>query len=234
MRYAVITGATQGIGKAVAEKFLAEGFNIAVCARSKDDLTAVEGEWNNKYPAGSIVKYPADLSSKEDVFAFATHVMANFPQIDVLVNNTGTYTPGNLMDEPDGQLEKMMSVNMYGAYYLTRHLVPSMKERRSGHIFNLCSIASLRAYPNGGAYSISKYAMLGFSNNLRLELMPHNIKVTSVCPGATYSRSWEGSGVSRDRIMESEDIAKMIWAAYDLSPMANVENIELRPVQGDL
>ncbi|RYD57057.1 MAG: SDR family oxidoreductase [Sphingobacteriales bacterium] len=234
MRYAVITGATQGIGKAVAEKFLSEGFNIAVCSRSKDDLTAVESEWNNKYPAGSIAKYPADLSIKEDVVAFSTYVLANFPHVDVLVNNAGAFFPGKLGEEPDGQLEKLMATNLYSAYHLTRCFLPGMKERRSGHIFNMCSVASLKAYDNGGAYSISKYALLGFSDNLRHELMPDRIKVTAVCPGATYSRSWASSGIDPERIMESADIATMIWSAYELSPRANVDNIVLRPLQGDL
>ena len=98
----------------------------------------------------------------------------------------------------------------------------------------MCSIASLRAYPNGGSYSISKFAMLGFSENLREELKEYNIKVTAICPGATYTPSWEGSGVSPDRIMESEDIAGMLWAAYNTSPQANVETIVMRPVKGDL
>jgi short-subunit dehydrogenase len=109
-----------------------------------------------------------------------------------------------------------------------------MKSRGQGHIFNMCSVASLKAYPNGGSYSISKYALLGFSENLREELKPFSIKVTSVCPGATYTPSWEGSGVEPGRIMEAADIAAMIWGAYSLSPQANVDTIVLRPVKGDI
>ncbi len=109
-----------------------------------------------------------------------------------------------------------------------------MKANGKGHIFNMCSIASLKAYPNGGSYSISKYALLGFSDNLREELMEDGIKVTAICPGATYTPSWEGSGVEPDRIMESADIAAMLWSAYNLSPQANVEMIILRPVKGDI
>ena len=109
-----------------------------------------------------------------------------------------------------------------------------MLKAAKGHIFNICSIASLQAYPNGGSYSISKYALLGFSANLRLELKDKGIKVTAVCPGATYTNSWKGSGVSEERIMEADDIAKMIYAATQLSPQAVVEDIVLRPQLGDL
>ena len=93
-------------------------------------------------------------------------------KIDVLVNNAGTFIPGNVYDEGEGVLEKQMEINLYSAYHLTRLLLPPMMKQKSGHIFNICSIASLQAYPNGGAYSISKFALAGFSKNLRHEMKP--------------------------------------------------------------
>jgi short-subunit dehydrogenase len=109
-----------------------------------------------------------------------------------------------------------------------------MKVAKSGHIFTVCSIASLAAYPGGGAYSISKYALLGFTKNLRQELKEHGIKVTAIIPGAVYTDSWKGSGVPEERIMEAEDIARMVFAATQLSPQATVEEILVRPQLGDL
>jgi short-subunit dehydrogenase len=109
-----------------------------------------------------------------------------------------------------------------------------MIQAKQGHIFNICSIASLQAYANGGSYSISKFALLGFSKNLREELKPHGIKVTAVCPGATLSASWDGFDIDPKRIMEAADIAKMVLAASQLSSMAVVEDIILRPQLGDL
>jgi short-subunit dehydrogenase len=234
MQYAVITGATQGIGKAVTEKLLKEGYSIAVCARSKEQLTTLQGQWQQQYPAATIMIFNTDLGVKSNVLDFANAVLNKFPKVDILVNNTGAFTPGEIADEPDGKLENLIAVNLYSAYYLTRGLLPQMKQNRKGHIFNMCSVASLKAYPNGGSYSISKYALLGFSDNLREELRPFNIKVTSICPGATYTPSWEGSGVPQDRIMEAADVANMLYSASNLSPQANVENIIMRPVKGDL
>ena len=234
MPNAIVTGATQGMGKVIAEKLLAEGFNIAVCARSESRLAELKNEWATKYPASNILVLRADMSVKEEAERFAETVLSSFPEIDLLINNAGMFLPGTIADEADGLLEKMIGVNLYSAYYLTRKILPVMKRKNAGHIFNMCSIASLRAYPNGGSYSISKFAMLGFSENLREELKEYNIKVTAICPGATYTPSWEGSGVSPDRIMESEDIAGMLWAAYNTSPQANVETIVMRPVKGDL
>jgi short-subunit dehydrogenase len=109
-----------------------------------------------------------------------------------------------------------------------------MMERKQGHIFNICSIASIKAYANGGSYSISKFAMLGFSRNLREEMKPHGIKVTAVCPGATMTASWEGAGIDPQRIMEVNDVAEMVLASSRLSPMAVVEDIIIRPQLGDL
>ena len=128
----------------------------------------------------------------------------------------------------------MIGINLYAAYHLTRILLPAMMDKKQGHIFNICSIASLKAYDNGGSYSISKFALMGFSKNLREELKPYNIKVTSVYPGAVYTSSWHGSGVPQSRIMEAADIADLVFAASQLSPQACVEDIIIRPQLGDI
>ena len=127
-----------------------------------------------------------------------------------------------------------MAVNVYSAYHLTRAVLPTMIAAKTGHIFNICSIASLNAYANGGSYSITKFALLGFSKNLREELKPHGIKVTAASPGATLSASWDGFEIDPKRIMEAADIAKMVFAVSQLSPQAVVEDIVMRPQLGDL
>ena len=234
MRKGVVTGATQGIGKAIAEQLLLQGCTVMACARNKVKLEELQKEWTATYPAATVMIYAADLADKQQTHAFAAYVQEQMGTVDILVNNAGAFQPGDICDEPDGRLEKLIGVNLYSAYHLTRGLAPAMKQARAGHIFNMCSVASLKAYPNGGSYSISKYALLGFSENLREELKPYDVKVTAVCPGATYTPSWEGSGVTEDRIMTATDVAKMIWAAANLSPQANIETIVMRPVKGDL
>ncbi len=234
MPNAIITGATQGIGKAITEKLLAEGFNVAVCARTQTDLDKLKKLWAKKYPKAKVFIYKTDLTKKEEVIAFGKNVLSHFKKIDVLVNNAGTYLPGNLADEPDGYLEELMALNMYSAYHLTRTVLPLMKKQKSGHIFNLCSIASLRAYPNGGAYGVSKYAILGFSENLRVELIPHGIKVTSICPGAVFTRSWDGTKLPPSRFLKADDIANTVWTAFSLSEGANTDMIVIRPQKGDI
>jgi len=229
-----ITGASKGFGKSLAVLYASRGHNIFICSRREKHLYDTVEELMNLFPDVTIKARPCDLSKKEEAEAFGEWLLNMDMPIDILVNNAGSFVPGSVYNEPDGALEGMMAANLYSAYHLTRKLVPKMLTQKSGHIFNMCSIASLHAYANGGAYSISKFALAGFSKNLREELKPFNIKVTAVYPGAAYTDSWVGSGVSKERIMEAEDIAQMIYTASQLSPQACVEDIVLRPQLGDL
>jgi short-subunit dehydrogenase len=196
-------------------------------------------ELQTAYPTCTIKAKPVDLSLKEQAKSFGTWVLAgiaNTPsgKIDILVNNAGNFVPGSTCQEEDGALEKMMDINLYSAYHLTRTLLPSMMEAKKALIVNMCSIASLSAYNNGGSYSISKFALMGYTKNLREELKPSLIKVMGVYPGAVMTDSWGDFDNSSQRIMEASDIANMILAASKLSAQAVVEDIILRPLLGDL
>ena len=127
-----------------------------------------------------------------------------------------------------------MNTNVASAYHLTRGLVGEMISRRQGHIFMMCSTASITPYTNGGSYCISKFALLGMSRVLREELKPHDVKVTAILPGATLTASWEGTDLPEDRFLKPGDVADSAWAAYTLSKSAVVEEILIRPQLGDL
>ncbi len=229
----VITGANKGIGKAIALQFASCGYNLFLCARNLDLLNETATEIQGKFPSVKIKVKSVDLSLKAEVISFADWCL-HFGVPDILVNNAGIYLPGNSVDEPEQHMEMMMDTNFYSAYHLTRKLVPSMKKQGSGHIFNICSIAALQAYEGGGGYSISKFALNGFSQNLRHELKSSGIKVTAVFPGAVFTDTWSNFDNSNGRIMEAADISAMILAAYKLSPQAVVEEIIIRPQLGDL
>lgn len=230
---ALITGASRGIGKAIAAIFASNGHDLLISSRNEIALYKSMEELQTKYPSVSIKAKAFDLSDKQqakDLGNWCLHYVVP----DILVNNAGLFEPGSVYNEPEGTLESQLSINLNSAYHLTRTLLPKMMERRSGHVFNMCSIASLDAYDNGGAYSISKFAIYGFSKNLREEMKPYNIKVTAIHPGAVLTDSWEGYDNSSNRIMVAEDIAKMVFACSQLSPAACVEEIVIRPQLGDL
>ena len=153
---------------------------------------------------------------------------------EVLVHNTGTFLPGQILNEAPGTFEQLMAVNVGSAYHLSRALLPGMVARRQGFVGVVCSTASVVAYTNGGSYCMSKFALLALSKLLRQELSPHGIGVTALLPGATYTDSWADSGLPSERFMQPADVAGLLWAAYRASPGAVVEEILMRPLAGDI
>lgn len=230
----VITGASKGIGRAVAEAFAAEGAHLFLCARNEVNLYNTVAGLQTKYPDAVIKAKAVDLSVKEQCIEFGNWINAQCKAVDILVNNAGNFLPGSVYNEAEGILDNMIATNLYSAYHVTRTVLPGMLQVKSGYVFNICSIASLHAYDNGGSYSISKFAMLGFSKNLREEMKPYNIKVCAVMPGAVLTDSWGNYDNSKQRIMEAKDVADIIIAATKLSAAAVIEDIVLRPQLGDL
>jgi len=235
----IITGASRGLGKAIAEKFAENNYNLFLSSRNEMALYKAMEELQTKYPSIIIKAKPFDISKSEGAKKMGEWILSLGISIDILVNNAGNFLPGNVHNEKEGTLEEMINVNLYSAYHLTRTLLPKMVSQNlangsRAHIFNMCSIASLKAYKNGGSYSISKFALAGFSKNLREEMKQYFIKVTAVYPGAVYTDSWIGSGIDEKRIMEAGDIADMIFASSQLSPQATVEELIVRPQLGDL
>ena len=185
MKTIFISGASQGIGLAIARRFYQEGFRVIICARGQEKLARAKKEMPKLYT------YQCDISDKEGVKAMAQWLNETFGALDVLVNNGGTFLPGQLHSESDDTYELLMATNMDSTYYLTKGVLPLMMEKKSGTIFNIASVASIKAYQNGGSYGISKYAMLGFSKNLREEMKDFGIRVISIMPGAVKTPSWD-------------------------------------------
>lgn len=219
----LITGGTKGIGRALAHRFVAEGFDAVVCARSVDGVAGP-----------GLLPFAADLSTRAGVDDLIRYVQSLGRPVEVLVNNAGVFRPGQISNEEDGTFELLMNTNVASAYHLTRGLVGGMVHQRRGHIFMMCSTASIVPYVNGGSYCISKFALLGMSRVLRQELKPHGVKVTAILPGATLTNSWAGTDLPEDRFMRADDVANSAWAAYTLSQSAVVEEILIRPQLGDI
>ena len=226
---AIITGGSKGIGRACVQKFLEENFTVFSCARDIAPFQDLQQAFPKRL-------YPSicDVSKKNELTNWLNLVKSQTNQIDVLINNAGVFFPGNLMDESSGHLEKMIETNLYSTYHTCREIVPIMKNQKNGHIFNMCSIAALQAYPQGGSYSISKFAQYGFTKNLRYELKNDNIKVSAVLPGATHTDSWIESTLPKERFIQSKDLARLIWSCFQNNEFAVVEDLIVRPQLGDV
>jgi len=229
----IISGATRGIGRAIAKKFASHGFNVAFCGTNPVAVAEFETFLKNEY---AITAYGivADLSVKTQAEHFARTAKTFLGGCDVLINNAGMYAPGTIETEPDGLFEKQMAVNLNSAYYLTQALIPDIRNGKRRHIFNMCSIASITAYPNGSSYCISKFALLGLTKVLRQELMADGICVTAVMPGATFTESWGNTDLPPTRFITTDNIAETIYSAWSLNENAVLEEIVIRPIFGDI
>ena len=232
----VVTGGSKGIGRAVVARFLRAGYPVAACARSAADLAILTTELTAEVLGAELHTLPADLSRPDDCARFTAFVLALGRPVEVLVNNAGAFLPGRLQDEPaDGsQLRQMLAVNLLSAYDVTLPLLPGLIARGRGHIFTICSTASITAYPNGGSYGIAKHALLGFTKNLREELKTSGVRVTAVLPGPTLTASWAGVDLPPERFVQAEDVAEAVFSAFSMSPHAVVEEVLIRPQLGDL
>lgn len=229
----LISGATRGIGRAIAIKFAAQGCAVAFCGK---DEARVEGFQTllHKDFGISAFGFVCDMGRKEDVQAFGLLATQRLGGLDILVNNAGIFLPGAVGEEADGVFETLMNVNVAGAYHLTRTVLPELRKSPRAHIFNICSTASIMPYVNGGSYCISKFALLGMSKVLRAETLGSAIAVTAVLPGATLTDSWAGSELPPSRFMQAEDVAAAVWSAWDINGSSVIEELLVRPRAGDV
>lgn len=225
---AIITGATKGIGKAIAVALAKQGYNIIACARNMDELIAFEKELSQF--GVSVLTITTDCSIKAEVIDFVEQAMTFAPEIDILVNNVGVFIPGSLLDEEDEVFEVQQQLNINAAYYISKRIGKLMRKQGFGHIFNICSIASKTPVENAGSYSVTKAAMLSLNHVLRGELAPYNVKVTAIMPGSTYTASWDGTTIAKEKFVQPEDIAKAITNVLALSNGANVEELVITPL----
>lgn len=225
---AIITGATKGIGKAIAIKLAEAGYNLAVCARNENDLMNLVREL--AYTKVKIFYVATDCSDKAELYHFCEAVSREMDTVDVLVNNAGVFLPGPLLDEKDEDFEFQQQLNLNAAYYLSKYFGKMMRKQQFGHLFTICSVASKEYIENAGSYSVTKSALLSLNNVLRKELSKYNVKVTAILPGATLTASWEGTEIPAERFVQPEDIAASLFTILNLSSGVNVDEIILKPL----
>ncbi len=230
---AVISGATKGIGRALAIGFAEMGFDLALGARNEEKLEEFKIYLEQTFPNIRTFVKATDFSNKESTFEFTKAIKKKFGSVEVIVNNVGTFSPGTISQEEEGQFENQMQTNLYSAYYLTRAFLEEMKNKKRGHIFNICSIVSKEVRKEAASYSISKYAMLGFSKVLAQEMREHDVKVTAIIPGAVNTSTWDGMTVPREAFVQPKDIVAAIINAYQMSKSTLIEEIIIQPLNSN-
>lgn len=234
MKNALITGATKGMGRSIAVAFAKEGVNLAVCSRNEMELAQFKTQLLEINPAIRVFTQVADGSVKEQLLKFAAAAEQELSFISIIVNNLGMFDPVSILDESENAFDKQLNTNLMPAYYLYRYFGKSMIAARQGHIFTICSIAALDPLAAAGSYSVTKSALLGLSRVMRLEMMPYNVKVTAVIPGSTLTNSWQGTTIPKDQFVLPEDIASAIVNVFKMSNGANVDELIIKPVGGQI
>ncbi len=235
----VITGASQGIGAAIAREFAKQlndrgeaCFRLALVSRNVQSLKLVSQECREF--GGEAEYFPCDLTQEDEVDTMAQAVRDSFGVPDLLINNAGQFVRDNLLSMDSHAFRATIDANLTSAFLVTRAFVQSMMDQKRGTIFYMASVASQRAYPNCGAYTVAKHGLLGLARAVRESTQAAGLRVTAILPGATDTPSWQGSGIDNQRLMPARDVAQSLLSIYRLSQRSVVEEIVLRPVRGDI
>jgi len=238
-KIALITGATAGIGEATAELFAREGYNLILTGRRTDRLEKLAAHLNKKYNV-EVATSSFDVSNRAEVVDNLEGLPAKWKKVNVLINNAGLSQGLDPIDKGDmDDWDRMIDTNVKGLLYVTKVVSNWMVENGHGHIVNIGSIAGKEVYTNGNVYCASKHAVDALSQGMRLDLLPHGIKVTAVHPGAVETEfsvvRFKGDEKRAKKVYEgfdalaAEDIAETIWFAVSRPAHVNINDILVMP-----
>ncbi|MGD9580208.1 MAG: SDR family oxidoreductase [Vampirovibrionia bacterium] len=230
----IVTGAKRGIGKAISKTFARESFNLALCSLDPDGVKSVLEEINAENKDITVLYQNLDVSDESDVKDFIAAVIDEFGKIDVLINNAGVVRTGSVEKMSEDDWDLVLDTNTKGPFLMMKHVIPHMKNNKSGHIINVTSIASKSGLRGFGAYCSSKFALLGLSLSVKEELRKDNIQLTIVSPGAVDTDIWEyiEGDFDHTKMVTSEDIANAVLFAVKNSNSCTVDEIQVTPKLG--
>lgn len=235
-RRALITGASSGIGKATALAFAKAGIHVALVSRSQSKLEAVAQAARETGVTAGV--YTLDLAAVEQVKDGIGAITAEFGPIDILVNNAGMGYTGTIMETPLADWQRVIDLNLTSVFQCIQGILPSMRERGSGTIINVASIAGQQPFPGWGAYSVSKAGLIVLSKTVAAEERSRGIRVTSICPGAVNTPIWDTETVqvelNRSAMLTPETIAQSILHIALVPEQAVIEELTLMPSAGSL
>ncbi|MBE9193028.1 SDR family oxidoreductase [Gloeocapsopsis crepidinum LEGE 06123] len=232
---ALITGASSGIGKATALAFAKVGIDVALVSRSQEKLAAVASAVQQT--GVKVAVYPLDLADVEQVREQISAIAADF-KVDILVNSAGMGYTGNLSETPLTDWQAVMNLNLTSVFQCILGVLPTMRDRGTGTIINVASIAGVQPFPSWGAYSASKAGLIALSKTLAAEERQNGIRVTTICPGAVDTELWNSDTVriklERSAMLTPESVAQAILHTVLLPQQAVIEELTLMPNAGVL
>lgn len=229
----VVTGASQGIGRAIAEAFATKDeAKVALVARTRSKLETVAEQCRAR--GGEALVVPTDVSDETAVADMAETIRNEWGVPDVLVNNAGIFTYAPLDELTLEGFREQIDVNLTGTFTVTQAFLPGMRERGEGHLFYMGSVASIMAYPGNAGYCAAKHGVRGLARVVREETKDEGVRVTTVLPGATWTSTWDGIDLPEERFMPPKDVARAVVDAYHLSDRTVLEELILRPQEGDV
>jgi NADP-dependent 3-hydroxy acid dehydrogenase YdfG len=235
---AIITGAGSGIGRATAIAFAQSGMDLALVGRSVDKLQATAEQAQAIHPQIQVKIYSIDLTDLTSIQPKFTAIAQDFGGIDILVNNAGMGYTSNLQEMPLKDWQAVMDLNVTSVFQCCQAILPGMRDRHSGTILNIASIAGHQSFPGWGAYCVSKAALIMFSKVLAMEERTHGIRVTLISPGAVNTPIWDSDTVQADfdrsQMLTPDAIAQSILHAALLPSQAVIEELTLMPSAGAL
>jgi len=231
---ALVTGASRGIGNAIAKRISKKCQNLFITSRYENSLDKGLKSFSEIYK-GNIYGIFADHNKAEESAKIIQNFVAhNIEKLDVLILNAGFYVEGDLCSIDNADFISNMEVNFSVNYHIVKELMFLLRKSKKARIIIIGSTAAYEPYPLVPTYGIAKWALRGFAINLRKELMKENIGVTFISPGATLTDMWEGEELPPKRLLEPDDIAKVIDNLLTLSEQAVVEELIIRPMLGDI
>lgn len=223
-KVALITGAGRGIGRAVALGLAHDGYRVALVARSAGDVEGVAREISASLDPAQVRFFPGDVADEALAPRIVNDLLGEWGRIDLLFNNAGINPKGTL-ELSANEFERMLSVNVTGAFSFAKAVVPVFKRQGSGYLFNVSSVCGKHGFPGTGGYTASKFALLGLSECLYRELLPLGISVTALCPNWVDTQMASHSPVASGDRIQTEDIVKTVRYLLSLGKGATVREL---------